>query len=283
MKKKKSIYRRRINVLATISASFALVALVFVALFEIFLALNNGLNIVAVFENPLYRNPLLVVAIGVVLTIAWLIVAIKVPPRFYRYGVFTLTILVLANIGSLLFTLIKFAINYFQNGGAISFTNLNSAMMFIFLFLSVSLLIIAILFGALDLLLVLPRGRADKEALIYEQELVKHQKEAEKELEVLKQEKEAEKERIRIENEKNIQIIDEDPNVKKIDDPLHPELIINYNIDFDSAPFPHPLTIPEQIEQLRHLQALYQAGLLNQREVETYKQRILGRDIKNQK
>jgi len=87
MKKKKSIYRRRINVLATISASFALVALVFVALFEIFLALNNGLNIVAVFENPLYRNPLLVVAIGVVLTIAWLIVAIKVPPRFYRYGV----------------------------------------------------------------------------------------------------------------------------------------------------------------------------------------------------
>ncbi|HKM11043.1 MAG TPA: hypothetical protein VJZ05_01630 [Bacilli bacterium] len=285
MKKRKNIFKRRINVLATISASFALVAFVFVATFEIFLALYNSVALTLIFVDPIYRNPLIFVAVGIVLAIAWLIVAVKVPPRFYRYGVFTLTLLVLAASGSLLVSLIKFAIVYFQSGGTISFTNINSTMMFVALLLSISFLIIAILFAVLDLLLVFPRGRADKEALIYEQEMAKHQAEATQDLATLKKaqeiEKETEKERIKEENEKNIQIVEESPNVVKTKDQLHPELIINYNIDFDSAPFPHPLTVKEQIEQLRHLQALYQAGLLNQREVEAYKKRIIGRDIKN--
>ncbi|MGI6713886.1 MAG: hypothetical protein ACOX3K_02360 [Bacilli bacterium] len=274
--KKNKLKPRRNNTLALVAAGFGFFAYIFAFTLAILFAVYNDLHLDALFQSGDIRIVTLSVIAGFFLSVIWGIVAFKVPPHYYRFGGFLLNALLL---GISVFYLVRL-IRHFQNSFTIDTADTLGTIIYLFLFLTAGFLIVMIILAVFDLIFCFPRGKADKEATIYEQQMAKERAREKKDYLKIQTEKDAEKMRIRDENEKSQLLLNDDINVIKLDSGVQQEIIINYNFDYTTAPFPRPLTAKEQIQALYHLQELYYAGLLNEREVAAYKKRIIARDIK---
>lgn len=275
---KLKLKHRRNNVLALVGAGFGVFAYLFAFILGLLSLVYNDLPLDSLFNNTTSRAVILSVIAGFIISLVWGVVAFKVPPRYYRYGAFFINILLLVVTGVYLGKLIR----HFQS----SFDNVTvdtiGAVAYVFLFLTAAFIIVMIILAILDLFSCFHRGKADQMALIYEQKMLEKQKEEKRKYEEIQAEKDAEKARIRDENAKKQEMYNRDVNRIKLDSPLHPELVFNFNFDYTTAPTPHPLTAEEQVYALAHLNELYKAGVLNEHELAAYKKRIIARDIKEE-